>query len=85
MLRIGGNSMQKTLLAKQIYSGLLDILHDKEYYYTSQVGSDFNKLTDEGQKIVAEYIQNIAPTILKVEDADFKERVRNFTWDNLKK
>lgn len=69
----------------QLYSGILDILNDKKYYYRSRVGSEYSKWTEEGQKALIDYVTHMAPYILKKEDEKLIELSKKMVWDELHK
>ena len=62
--RILGQFMSN-LHKRQVYVGLLEILKDNKYYYNSKVGIDYSHLTEDGKAVVLEYINEVAPYMLK--------------------
>ena len=70
---------------RQVYAGLIEILKDNKYYYNSRIGSEYNKLTEEGVNAVIEYIGHMAPLMLKKEQAEIEALAKSMVWDELKK
>ena len=73
------------LFKNQVYSGIMEILHDKKYYYHSSVGPEFSHFTEEGNLALVEYMQILAPTMLKKEEQAFIKLAKEIVWDELKK
>lgn len=70
---------------RQVYVGLLEILKDSKYYYNSRVGMDYNHLTEDGKNAVIDYINQVAPHILKKDKEEFEALAKQLVWDELKK
>ena len=70
---------------RQVYSGLLEIVKDSKYYYQSKVNSEYNKFTDEGVSALVEYVNQVAPYILKKEHDELVDLAKNLLWNELKK
>lgn len=83
MLRIK-EKLVKTPLEKHLYSGLMDILRDREFYYQSGINRDYSKLTDVGKEAVLEYISILAPYMLEREQTELDNRAKKLIIDGLK-
>ena len=70
---------------KQVYAGLMEIIKDDKYYYQSRVDIDYNKFTDEGIKALTEYMQHMAPLMLKKEKQFIEALAKQMVWEELKK
>ena len=70
---------------RQVYVGLLEILKDQKYYYTSRVGIDYCHLTEDGKTAVLEYITEVAPYMLKKDKETIEALAKSMLWDELKK
>ena len=77
--------MSHEVFKKQIYSGLLEILKDKQMYYSSVVGHNYCHLTEEGEKAVIQYIKLMAPIILEKEQKELERLAKEMTWRELKR
>ena len=84
MLRIKGNYMDN-LLKKQFSAGMMEIIKDKELYYTSSIDSKYNKLTEKGQQAVLDYVTMMAPHILEKEEEMLVNKAKQLVFEELKK
>jgi len=73
------------LLPNQVYAGLFEIVKNQKFYYNSRVGIDYSHLTDEGKEQVVEWINAMAPYMIKLEEEQFKKRAGEIVWEELKK
>lgn len=73
------------ILHRQIYSGLFEILKDKDFYYHSAVGRDYSHLTEPGREAVATWINLMAWEMLELERKELDARAKRITWEELKK
>lgn len=70
---------------RQVYVGLLEILKDPKYFYSSRVGIDYCHLTEEGKLAVLEYVGEMAPYMLKKDKEAIEALAKSMIWDELKK
>ena len=63
----------------------MEILKDRQYYYHSSVGTDYSHLTEEGIEVLVEYLQVMAPTMLKKDREELETLAKSLVWDGLKK
>ncbi len=77
--------MPTSLLKRQVYAGLMEILKDQKYYYRSGIDSNFNRLTDDGRDAVAKYMLIMAPHMLRDEDETMDMRAKQMVIEELKK
>lgn len=73
------------LFKKQVYVGLLEILKDRDYYYHSNVGPEYCHFTEKGVEAVIEYLNIMAPQMLKKDSKELEDLAKKLTWDELKK
>jgi len=73
------------ILHRQIYSGLFEILKDKELYYYSSVGKGYSHLTEPGKEAVAKWIDLMAWEMLELERKELDARAKRLVWEELKK
>jgi len=73
------------ILHRQIYSGLFEILKDKELYYYSTVGKEYCHLTEPGREAVATWINLMAWEMLELEKVELDIRAKKLVWEELKK
>ena len=70
---------------RQVYVGLLEILKDSKYYYHSRVGADYCHLTEDGKAAVLDYIDQVAPYMIKKDQQAIEALAKQMVWEELKK
>ena len=70
---------------RQVYVGLLEILKDPKYFYSSRVGVDYCHLTEEGKTAVIEYVSQMGPYMLKKDQEAIEALAKSMVWEELKK
>jgi hypothetical protein len=75
------------LIEKQLYMGIVAVLNDDNLYYKSSVGKkgEYNHWREGGQEALLQYIETVAPLILKNEREKLDKRAKELMWDELKK
>lgn len=73
------------VLQKQVYAGILAVLNDKDCYYTSSVGSQYNKFQNEGEEAIMTFVKQLAPLMLEQQEKQLDARAKKMMWDELKK
>lgn len=73
------------ILHRQIYSGLFEILKDRELYYHSSVGRDYSHLTAQGKEAVVKWLEIMAWEMLELERKELDARAKKLMWEELKK
>ena len=58
----------------------MEILKDRQYYYNSSVSCDYNHLTEEGIQALVEYLQTMAPTMLKKDKEELESLAKSLVW-----
>lgn len=73
------------LFKKQVYVGLLEIFKDRDYYYHSNVGPEYCHLTEKGVEALIDYMNIMAPSMLKKDNKELEDLAKKLTWNELKK
>ncbi len=62
------------------------VLNDSNSYYRSSIGKkgEYNHFKDEGKEALIKYIEQMAPMMLRQQDAELDERAKKIVWDELK-
>jgi len=71
------------MFAKQVYEGMLVILRDRECFYHG-VAYDYSHFTDHGKEVMLKYITEMAPIMMRREQEEFKKKVKEAVWLELK-
>jgi hypothetical protein len=75
----------QNLIKRQVYSGILEIINDKQFYYHSNVSPEYCHFTDEGINALVEYMQIFAPIMLKKEKLELEKLAKDLVWKELNK
>ena len=78
------SKMDRQAVKDLAFGGLVEILKSKRYYYYSTVGADYCHLTEEGEKMVVEYINMLGYKVMKAEEDDLNRRAKELTMKALK-
>lgn len=75
------------ILHKQIYAGIMAVLNDNNCYYRSKIGEkgEYNKFKDEGKDALTAFIEQMAPLMLRQQDAELDELAKKLVLEELKK
>ena len=73
-------------LQKQIYAGIMAVLNDNNYYYQSTIGKkgEYNHFKDGGKEAITNFIEQLAPMMLRQQEAELNERAKKIVWEELK-
>jgi len=77
--------MQRAAIKDTIYGGLMEIMRNRQYYYHSGIGSNFNHFTDEGREAVQEFLNAMASKMIEAEHAELNARAKELVVNELKK
>lgn len=67
-----------------VYGGLLELMRNRNYYYYSSVGADYSHWTDEGAKVLLDYMNIMGYAMLKADDALLNQRAKDLVVKGLK-
>lgn len=76
--------MDKQAVKDLIYGGLTELLNNKSFYYTSSIGSEYNKFTEEGEQALKEFMSIMAVKIKQAEHASLDKRAKDMVMKTLK-
>ncbi len=76
--------LEKNAVKELLYGGLNEILQNKQYYYNSSIGANYNHFTDSGKEAVQEYIKNMAAMMLVAEEISLNRRAKDLVIKGLK-
>lgn len=76
--------MEKVALKDLTYGALLELMHNRRYYYHSAIGQDYSHWTEEGKAALAEFMNGIAWKMIQAEEADLNKRAKEQTMAALK-
>lgn len=67
-----------------MYGGLMEIMKNHQYYYTSSVGPSYCHFTEEGKSAVADYINLISGKMIEAENSELNARSKEIIMKTLK-
>jgi hypothetical protein len=66
------------------YGGVTALMDNKEYYYKSGVGPDYDHWTENGKEALHSYLDVMTPQIAKVEADELDRRAKDLVLKELK-
>jgi hypothetical protein len=76
--------MDKQAVKDAMFGGLMEMMRNRRYYYSSSVGSGYNHWTDEGKEALQEYMQIMCRELWEAEEADLQKRSKEMVMKGLK-
>jgi hypothetical protein len=76
--------MNKQALKDVLYGSIVEMTRSRDFFYQSSVGHNYSRWTEEGQRVVAYYINLITPLILETEEKELNERAKSLVLEELK-
>jgi hypothetical protein len=67
-----------------MYGGITHLMKDRDLYYSSGVGAEYNRWTDKGKEALAEYMNILSGQIIKAENVELNQRAKNLVINGLK-
>lgn len=72
-----------TLLKRQVYASLMEVLKDRDCYYRSGISADYDKLTDKGKEEIVKIVAVWAPHMLLDEEETLDMRAKQMVLKEL--
>ena len=76
--------LEKNAVKDLFYGGIMEILKNREYYYNSGIGSDYNHFTDKGKDAMEAYLRSMSVMMLKAEEESLNKRAKELVIKGLK-
>lgn len=76
--------MDKQAIKDLIYGGLTELVNNNAFYYTSSVGFEYNKFTEEGERALKDFISVMAVKMKEAETASLNKRAKDMVLRGLK-
>lgn len=76
--------MKRGAVKDLLYGGLTEIMHNRNYYYHSGIGSNYSHFTEDGKQAVTEYINLIIGKMYEAEEAELDKRAKDMVLKELK-
>lgn len=76
--------MHREAIKNIVFGGFCELIRDPRYYYHSSVGPEYCRFTDQGEKALKDFMNNIAPAMFQAEKADLDKRAKELVLSGLK-
>jgi hypothetical protein len=76
--------MDKSALKDVTYGSIRELMRNPDYYYHSNVSSDFSYWTESGKTALLEHLQMIAWLMFRTEHDELDARAKQLVMDSLK-
>ena len=76
--------LEKSAVKELLYGGIMEIINNREFYYNSRIGADYNHFTDRGKDAMDEYLKTMANMMLKAEEESLNKRAKDMVLKTLK-
>jgi len=76
--------MDETALKELLYSGVVSLLENREYFYYSSLGTDYCHWTEEGEQVLLGYLAMFGPKIIKGKRLAIETKAKELMLDTLK-
>jgi hypothetical protein len=76
--------MKKESAKDLLYGGIMELINNRNNYYNSSVGSNYNHFTDQGKTAVEDFIREMATIMLRAEEESLNTRAKELVVKGLK-
>lgn len=76
--------MDKAVCKDLLYAGLVELMSNRRFYYTSSVGTSYSHWTDEGREAVQEFIVLMTHKLQEAEYVEIDRRAKEMVMNGLK-
>lgn len=77
--------MNKQAAKDLVYGGLLELVNNKQFYYTSSISpAEYSHFTDDGKEALIEFMTAMAFVMHQSETADLDKRAKDMVIKELK-
>jgi hypothetical protein len=78
------SKMDREAVKDLTYGGVMEILHNRKFYYHSAIGAQYSHLTGDGEKALMEYMKLMSHKMLEAEEAELDQRAKQMVLKTLK-
>lgn len=76
--------MDNEALRAVVYAGIAELVSTRKYYYHSAVGPSYSHFTEEGERVMLDYIRAMAPMVREAEERSLDQRAKDIVMQTLK-
>jgi hypothetical protein len=76
--------LDKRAVKELLYGGINEIIQNREFYYNSRIGSDYNHFTEAGKNAMDAYLKQMVTMMLVAEEESLNKRAKELVIKGLK-
>ena len=76
--------MDRAALKDVIYGGIVELMSNRKYYYSSGVSHTYNEWTEDGRRALKSYMILMTAQIAQAEEEEMDRRSKEFILKTLK-
>jgi len=84
LVKVKKSNMDRTALKDLLYGGIMELMRNRQYYYSSGVNSSYNSWTDEGREALADYMNLVSGKMWESEQVELNARAKELVLKELK-
>jgi hypothetical protein len=84
LAKVKKSNMDRTALKDLLYGGMMELMRNRQYYYSSGVNSSYNSWTDEGKEALADYMNLVSGKMWEAEQVELNARAKELVLKELK-
>ena len=77
--------MDRTVVKDLLYGGMIEMMQNKDLYYSSSVGAKYSHWTEKGTLAVTEFVISMTQHMHEAEDEMLDERAKQLVMKELKR
>jgi hypothetical protein len=76
--------MDREMVKDVFYGGIVELMDNRKYYYSSGVSHNYNHWTEDGKKALHDYVSFMTVQIAQAEEEEMDRRSKEFVLKTLK-
>ena len=76
--------LDKQAVKELLYGGINEIIQNRNFYYNSSVGSNYNHFTEAGKEALDAYLKQMVTMMLIAEEESLNKRAKELVIKGLK-
>jgi len=76
--------MDREALKDVFYGGIVELMDNRKYYYSSGVSHTYNHWTEDGKKALHDYVSFMTVQIVQAEEEEMDRRSKDYIMNTLK-
>ena len=76
--------MDREMVKDVFYGGIVELMDNRKYYYSSGVSHNYNHWTEDGKKALHDYVSFMTVQIAQAEEEELDRRSKEFVLKTLK-